>query len=198
MAPRYYATNFEAIIVETDRSLRNNSGVLIKEDGTVQAVWLSYLGDDKVYHYGLATSNFHPILNEIRDDKIPKLRVLNVEFGTLTMNQAHHMGVSEAWIEKVEAADPERHQLLKVERVSSYHDCGLNEGDVLLTLGKKLVKSSYDLDVMYKNDFLDAVVVRKGEEKAIRVSTVPTDDFETDHLVIFCGGTFQRPHQAVH
>jgi hypothetical protein len=84
-----------------------------------------------------------------------------------------------------------------VRKVDSGHGDGLQEGDVLLTLNGKLVTRSPDLDVMYNNEFLEAVVVRKREEKAIKVSTVATEDLETDRMVSFCGATLHRPHQAV-
>jgi hypothetical protein len=204
ITPRYRATNFDAITVDTNQASHSGSGVLIGEDGTVQALWLSYLGErtshsgkDVEYHLGLATPNLLPVLNEIRGGKTPKLRILNVEFQTVQMSQARVMGVSEEWIEKTETADPERHQLFMVRKVDSGHGDGLNEGDVLLTLNGKLVTRSPDLDVMYNNEFLDAVVVRKREEKTIKVSTVATEDLETDRLVSFCGATFHRPHQAV-
>ncbi|KAF2134651.1 trypsin-like serine protease [Dothidotthia symphoricarpi CBS 119687] len=204
ITPRYRATNFDAITVDTNQASHSGSGVLVAEDGTVQALWLSYLGErtshsgkDVEYHLGLATPNLLPILNEIKSGKTPKLRILNVEFQTVQMSQARVMGVSEEWIEKTEQADPERHQLFMVRKVDSGHGDGLLEGDVLLTLNGKLVTRSPDLDVMYNNEFLDAIVVRKREEKVIKVSTVATEDLETDRMVSFCGATFHRPHQAV-
>ncbi|KAF2031894.1 Pro-apoptotic serine protease NMA111 [Setomelanomma holmii] len=204
ITPRYRATNFDAITVETNQASHSGSGVLIAEDGTVQALWLSYLGErtshsgkDVEYHLGLATPNLLPVLNEIKSGNTPKLRILNVEFQTVQMSQARVMGVSEEWIEKTEHADPERHQLFMVRKVDSGHGDGLQEGDVLLTLNGKLVTRSPDLDVMYNNEFLEAVIVRKREEKTIKVSTVATEDLETDRMVSFCGATLHRPHQAV-
>jgi pro-apoptotic serine protease NMA111 len=204
ITPRYRATNFDAITVDTNQASHSGSGVLIAEDGTVQALWLSYLGErtshsgkDVEYHLGLATPNLLPILNEIKSGKTPKLRILNVEFQTVQMSQARVMGVSEEWIEKTEHADPERHQLFMVRKVDSGHGDGMQEGDILLTLNGKLVTRSPDLDVMYNNDFLEAVIVRKREEKTIKVSTVATEDLETDRMVSFCGATLHRPHQAV-
>ncbi|KAL6707831.1 hypothetical protein ACN47E_003731 [Coniothyrium glycines] len=204
ITPRYRATNFDAITVDTNQASHSGSGVLIAEDGTVQALWLSYLGErtshsnkDVEYHLGLATPNLLPVLNEIKSGKTPKLRILNVEFQTVQMSQARVMGVPEEWIEKTEIADPERHQLFMVRKVDSGHGDGLNEGDVLLTLNGKLVTRSPDLDVMYNNEFLDAVVVRKREQKTIRISTVATEALETDRMISFCGATFHRPHQAV-
>jgi S1-C subfamily serine protease len=204
ITPRYRATNFDAITVDTNQASHSACGVLIAEDGTVQALWLSYLGErtshsgkDVEYHLGLATPMILPVLNEIKSGKTPKLRILNVEFQTVQMSQARVMGVSEEWIEKTEIEDPERHQLFMVRKVDSGHEDGLNEGDILLTLNGRLITRAPDLDVMYNNDFLDAVVVRKRQEMSFKVPTVPTEDLETDRVVNFCGATLHRPHQAV-
>ncbi|KAF2012108.1 trypsin-like serine protease [Aaosphaeria arxii CBS 175.79] len=204
VTPRYRATNVDAITVDTNQASHSACGVLIAEDGTVQALWLSYLGErgshsgkDVEYHLGLATPMILPVLREIQSGNTPKLRILNVEFQTVQMSQARVMGVSENWIEKTEHEDPERHQLFMVRKVDSGHEDGLQEGDVLLTLNGRLVTRAPDLDVMYNNEFLDAVVVRKREELSIKVPTVATEDLETDRVVIFCGATLHRPHQAV-
>lgn len=204
ITPRYRATNFDAITVDTSQASQSPCGVLIAEDGTVQALWLSYLGErgpsshkDVEYHLGIATPMLLPVLREIQSGKTPQLRILNVEFQTVQMSQARVMGVSEEWIEKTEQEDPERHQLLMVRKVDSGHEDGLEEGDVLLTLNGKLVTRAPDLDVMYNHEFLDGVVIRKREEKTIRIPTTPTEDLETDRLIIFCGAVLHRPHQAV-
>jgi S1-C subfamily serine protease len=204
LTPRYRATNFDAITVDTTQASHSACGVLISEDGTVQALWLSYLGErasssskDVEYHLGLATPMILPVLKEIQSGNTPKLNILNVEFQTVQMSQARVMGVSEEWIEKTEQEDPERHQLFMVRKVDSGHEDGLQEGDVLLTLNGKLVTRAPDLDIMYTNEHLDAVVVRKRQQMEIKVPTVPTEDLETDRVVIFCGATLHRPHQAV-
>jgi S1-C subfamily serine protease len=203
-SPRYRAINFDAITVDTNQAPHSACGVLIAEDGTVQALWLSYLGErtahagkDTEYHLGLATPMILPVLNEIKSGKTPKLRILNVEFQTVQISQARVMGVAEHWIERTERDDPERHQLFMVRKVDSGHDDGLQEGDILLTLNGTLVTRSSHLDVMYSNEHLDAVIIRKRQEMSLKVPTVPTDDLETDRVVSFCGATLHRPHQAV-
>jgi pro-apoptotic serine protease NMA111 len=86
--------------------------VLVSEDGTVQALWLTYLGErnshsgkDKEYHLGLATPIILPVLQQIQKGIQPKLRILNVEMHTIQMSQARIMGVEEEWIERVERED---------------------------------------------------------------------------------------------
>ncbi|KAF2640388.1 Pro-apoptotic serine protease NMA111 [Massarina eburnea CBS 473.64] len=204
ITPRYRATNFDAITVDTNQASHSACGVLVAEDGTVQALWLSYLGErtshggkDVEYHLGLATPMILPILNEIKSGRTPKLQILNVEFQTVQMSQARVMGVDENWIERCEQEDPERHQLFMVRKVDSGHEEGLQEGDILLTLNGTLVTRSSHLDVMYSNEHLDAVIIRKRQKMNLKVPTVPTGDLETDRVVSFCGATLHRPHQAV-
>jgi len=202
--PRYRAVNLDAITVDTSLSGQCGSGVLVAEDGTVQALWLTYLGErtghsnkDVEYHLGFATPALLPVLDEIKLGKKPNLRILNLETQTVQMSQSRIMGVSEEWIERVEREDPERHQLFMVRKVDAGNVGGLAEGDIILTLNDKLITRVSDLDIMYSNDVLDVVVVRKQQEVRLSVPTVPTSELETDRVVAFCGAVLHRPHHAV-
>lgn len=208
-APRYRAINLDAITVDTGLSGQCGSGVLVSEDGTVEALWLSYLGErssqstkDVEYHLGLATPTLFPILNQIQNNIVPRLRILNVETNTIQMSQVRIMGVHESWISKVAAANPSRHELFMVRKIdcapSTGHDSqSLQEGDIILTLNGKIITRVSELDVMYDHEFLHALVVRSGREVFLKVPTIPTEDLETDRAVIFCGAVLHRPHHAV-
>ena len=208
-APRYRAINLDAITVDTGLSGQCGNGVLVAEDGTVQALWLSYLGErsphsnkDVEYHLGVATPMILPVVNQIRSGIVPKLRILNVETNTIQMSQVRIMGVSESWISKVAEASPSRHQLFMVRKIdcapsSGYDSQSLQEGDIILTLNGKLITRVSELDIMYDNEFLDALVVRGGQEVTLKVPTIPTGDLETDRAIIFCGAVLHRPHHAV-
>lgn len=208
-APRYRAINLDAITVDTNLSGQCASGVLVAEDGTVEALWLSYLGErtahtskDVEYHLGLATPILLPVTDQIQKDITPSLRILNVETNTISMSQVRIMGVSESWITKVAEANSSRHQLFMVRKIDcappSGHDSqSLQEGDIILTLNGKLITRVSELDIMYDNEYLDALIVRGGQEMILKVPTIPTEDFETDRAVIFCGAVLHRPHHAV-
>ena len=84
-----------------------------------------------------------------------------------------------------------------VRKVDCGHNDGLQEGDIILTLNGKLITRISDLDIMYNHEKLEAVIVRKREEMKITISTVPTEDLETDRAIIFCGAILHRPHHAV-
>ncbi|KAK3307619.1 trypsin-like cysteine/serine peptidase domain-containing protein [Chaetomium strumarium] len=207
-APRYRAVNVDAITVDTSLSNQCGSGVLVARDGTVQALWLTYLGErngsthrDEEYHLGLATPTLIPVVKQIQQGVIPKLRMLSVEFRAIQMSQARLMGVSEEWIHQVSLANTSHHQLFMVTKRTferkEQEGGALLEGDVLLTLNGKIITKISDLDVMYSNDELDAVIVRNCQELSLKLPTVAADDVETDHAVSFCGAIIHRPHHAV-
>lgn len=207
-APRYRAVNLDAITVDTNLSSQCGSGVLVKADGTVEALWLTYLGErnqathkDHDYHLGLATPTLIPVIEKIQAGIDPKLRMLSMEFNAIQMSQARIMGVSEEWIKKVAEDNSAHHQLFMVrkrtfERGEKAEDT-LKEGDVLLSLNGKIITRIAELDVMYDHDVLDAIIVREEKEIEMKLHTVRADDIETDRCVSFCGAVLQKPHFAV-
>ncbi|EMR62929.1 putative pro-apoptotic serine protease nma111 protein [Eutypa lata UCREL1] len=205
-APRYRALNVDAITVDTNLSGQCGSGVLVDKDGTVQALWLTYLGErshgsrDEEYHLGLAAPTLLPVLSQIQQDRTPELRMLPMEFRAIAMSQARVMGVSEYWIHQVSLANKNAHQLFMVSKLTferGNHPTVLHEGDIVLTLNGKVITRVSELDVMYSNEVLDAVIVREGEEVQLKVPTVPADGVETDHAISFCGAILHAPHHAV-
>ncbi|RYC61143.1 hypothetical protein CHU98_g5065 [Xylaria longipes] len=205
-APRYRATNVDAITVDTNLSQQCGSGVLVDGAGTVQALWLTYLGErvhgsrDEEYHLGLATPTLLPVLSQIQQEQIPKLRMLSMEFRAIAMSQARIMGVSEEWIEKISEVNKHSHHLFLVSKRTferGNHPSVLLEGDVILTLNGKMITRVTELDIMYSNEVLDAVIVRESQEMHLQVPTVPADDVETDQAISFCGAILHVPHLAV-
>ncbi|KAM3414403.1 hypothetical protein BST61_g11041 [Cercospora zeina] len=207
--PRYRAVNLDAITVDTSLSAQCGSGVLISEDGTVQALWLTYLGErtghnckDIEYHLGCSTPGLLPVINEVRTGKNPQLSILNLETQTIQMAQARVMGVPEEWIDRVEREDPERHQLFMVRKVDANESIKpgeslLLEGDIILTLNDQLITRVTNMDLMYTNPSLNALIIRKQQLLSLTVPTVPTQELETHHILIFCGAVLHRPHHAV-
>ncbi|KAH9891361.1 Pro-apoptotic serine protease NMA111 [Xylariomycetidae sp. FL2044] len=205
-APRYRATNVDAITVDTSLSGQCGSGVLVDKEGTVQALWLTYLGErshgnrDEEYHLGIATPTLLPVLSQIQQGHVPKLRMLSMEFRSIAMAQARVMGVSENWIHEVSVANKHSHQLFMVSKRTferGSHPSVLFEGDIILTLNGKMITRVSELDVMYSHEVLDAVIVRESRELHLKVPTVPADDVETDHAISFCGAVLHTPHLAV-
>ncbi|KAH6685677.1 PDZ domain-containing protein [Plectosphaerella plurivora] len=205
-APRYRAVNVDAITVDTNLSGQCGSGVLVAQDGSVQALWLTYLGErsvsnrDEEYHLGLATPTLLPVISQIQQGLAPRLRLLSLEFRAIKIIQAKDMGVSSEWIDKAIEANKTHHQLFMVSNRTferSEQPGALLEGDVILSLNGKVITRVSELDIMYSHEVLEAVIVRVKKEMTIQVHTVAADEIETDHAVSFCGAVLQRPHHAV-
>ena len=206
-APRYRAMNVDAITVDTNLSGQCGSGVLVATDGTVQALWLTYLGErspsthrDEEYHLGLATPTLLPVVSQIQKGIVPDLRMLSVEFRSIQMSQARLMGVSEEWIHKVSLANTSHHQLFMVTKRTferEEQNEALLEGDILLTLNGKMITKISELDVMYSNELLDATIVRDCKDINLKLGTVAAEGVETHRGVSFCGAVLHRPHHAV-
>jgi len=201
-SPRYRAVNIDAAYVDTHVASRCQDGVLVNEDGVVQALWLTCLGEhsnddtEVEYYLGLASPLLLPIIDQARNDMRPSLRILNVQLLTIDMSEARIMGIAEEWIERVERKDPARHQLLVVHKVD-FGNNSLQERDVILTLNDELITRTSDLDIQYNHESLDAVIVRKRQQISIKVSTISTAELETSRALLFCGATLQCPHHAV-
>ena len=201
-APRYRAINIDAITVDTYLSSQCGTGVLADEKGVVRALWLTFLGEhgngkEVEYHLGLATPSILPIIRSIQNGVVPKLRMLAVELNLVHMSQVRIMGISDAWIRKVEEENRERHQLFMVRKVECGHPAVLEEGDVILSINGKVLTRISELDVMYDRDWLDMAILRNCQEMELRVPTISADGLETDRVIIFCGSVLHGPHLAV-
>jgi pro-apoptotic serine protease NMA111 len=108
--PKIRAINSETLKVDMRLPDRWGSGILINDDGIVQALWLTcfdFDDDGDVYlYYGHATPTILPIFSMVRKGEVPKLRIISVEFETITMSQARDMKVSGEWINRVGVANP--------------------------------------------------------------------------------------------
>jgi pro-apoptotic serine protease NMA111 len=203
-SPSYRCGHVDAITVDTHLAASCPSGVLLSSDGIVEALWLKFLGaDDEERSSGLGTSVLFPVINEIRRGKIPGLRILDLTTESISMNVARSLGLGERWISRVMM---ENHQLFRVSKIDAMLEREstqwneenrpyLHNGDVILTLNRRLITKNSDFDVMYNELYLDVLVLRNGNEVHLRYPTVSVQ--ETSRAVIFGGAQLQAPHRAV-
>lgn len=195
--PRGRPINVDRIDVETRIGAYCSSGVLVAEDGSIQALWVVYEVEDlDEACFGLSSQAIVPIAEKLSQGIIPSLRSLSVELAAVTIIEARVMGVSEEWISQVQSRSSDR-RLFMVKRASSGLPNSLEEGDILLTLDGKLVTQLSDVEAMYWKESLDVVAVRSGEQISFKAQTVLEDEFETSRVVNFCGLTAQKPHRTV-
>ncbi len=204
-SPRYRGTNVDSVSVDTNLASQCGSGVLADRDGTIRALWLSYMGErtneyrDVEYKMGIDITALQNVIKNIQiNGKVPEnMRYLETEFYAIQIVQARIRGVSEEWIKKILQVSGDRVQLLSVYK-TAFGPCNvLTEGDIILALNDKIVTKVSDLGGQYDNEELEFTIVRQKKQMKIKVPTVPIEGIETDHIVVWCGAVLQKPHQAV-
>ncbi|CDK29684.1 unnamed protein product [Kuraishia capsulata CBS 1993] len=207
-APRYRGTNLEGLQIDSNLSSQCGSGVLCDTDGTVRALWLTYLGErtgdcDAVYRLGLDITEINPIIEELSNGRVPDLRMIDAEFTTISIAVARVRGVPEEWIQKMEEDDSgkDRLQFIMVLRssaqLSGKPSVNLVAGDTVLAINGKRVSRFRDLDVMHTSQEMTFTVVRRTEIIDVVVESEPLDSFNTNQVVFWAGACIQAPHHGV-
>ena len=206
-SPRYKATNVEAVLVDSTAGQKCSSGVLADKDGTVRAFWLSCDGEeDKMYTMGVNVTDIMWELEFLRDGKLPDLKIIDVEFGSILIATARINGVPESWIKQIEDHATDKLQFLYVPSVSTNLDnkpaCDLKPGDIVLSVNGKLITRFRDVDSIIKElapetEFLTFKVVREKQMIDIQVKVTRTANFLTKQVVFWSGCALQEPHHGV-
>lgn len=204
LAPRYRGTNLECIVLDSKITHECLSGVLADDDGTVRAIWLSYLGEpnDSVYRMGLDVTDIKDVVSELQKNNVPKnLRILDAEFRSTTVFTSRARGVSQEWIDKYEKDATDQIQFLSVTRVAapslSGVACPLKTGDIVLSVDGQIVKDMRGLKSMYTKEVLEFKIMRQKKEMSLQVPTIDTSALETSHVVFWSGVLLQPPHFGV-
>ncbi|KAI5961230.1 NMA111 [Candida pseudojiufengensis] len=198
VAPRYRGTNLECVLLDSKITHECNTGILTDYDGTVRAFWLSYLGEsnEQSYKMGLDVTDVLDVINSLKQNIIPKnIRMLNVEFASVTVFQGRTRGVPQKWIDRFEEEAEDQIKFLSVDRVAAGSPNPLKVGDIVLSVNDKPVKSMRDFASMYHNEQLNFKIIRQKKELDIVIPTVTT--LETSNVVYWSGALIQKPHLGV-
>ncbi|KAG7661373.1 NMA111 [[Candida] subhashii] len=203
-APRYRGTNLEVILLNNKIAHECDAAILVDDDGTVRAFWLTYLGENNevTYRMGLDVTDVKDVIDLLQANKIPKnLRILDAEFASMTVFNGRARGVSQEWITKYEEASHDRIRFLAVDRVAASSlgqpASPLKTGDIVLSVNGKLVKSMRDFSCMYEDKSLEFRIVRQKKEMTLQVPTIDTSTLDTSHVVFWSGALLQTPHYSV-
>ncbi|KAI8925994.1 trypsin-like cysteine/serine peptidase domain-containing protein [Entophlyctis helioformis] len=205
--PRFRAINIESINLDTPLGHQCSSGVLADSQGRVQALWLSFLGErsqsghDNEYHMGMdirfVIQNVLPSLVQgIR----PRLVGLAAEFSPIQISQSRNMGLTDAWVARIEASNPNKRQLFLVRKAETGSKTAevLRDLDLVLSIDGKIVTDVSELDMQAGwGESVQMVVLRDNVEMTLEVPTVVMDGDETQRIVLWGGAVLHAPHKAV-
>ncbi|KAG7397892.1 serine protease [Phytophthora boehmeriae] len=172
--PRYKAGNVE--VLHFDRITKSVGGVFINDEGEVNALWLSFSYQDnsgrKEVFRGLPVSLVRPTIDELSASRIPaSVNILPAQLLTYSLSKARSgLGLSDAWIQKLEACYEDKRQVLGIKRCAAGTDCAtkFESGDLLLAIDGQVVVRDADVEraVDGKTE-LTALVVRNQQEMEV-------------------------------
>jgi len=196
--PRWRPTNVEKI--ELNDSSFGCGGVIASQDGKVRALWVTYIvpGDknDIQVQHGLSVQLLEPVLSSPSS-----MFSLPAELWTMKLSQARELGLSEAWVAKVEAAQHSRHTILQVLGVpASEAKRHLHAADIVLDVNGVTPTRLSDISGLLANTSPEwkCTVLRGGQELQItvplRAITYPTS---RTPIIGWAGAKIQAAYTAV-
>lgn len=202
--PRWRAMNVEG--VKIDDSLNSQGGLITNDQGQVQALWVSYSsqnekGKDISFMSGLLSCLVKPTLEKFLESgsKIV-FKGLDAELWTMRIAAARTLGLSDAWVKKIEESGSTRHTLLYVLNILDERSpCAkvLNVGDVILSVNGNLVTRMSHMMLVHQQDNIDMIILRDGNELNVNVPMSEFSGYETTRVIGWQGALIQRPYKAV-
>ncbi|MEJ2514983.1 MAG: trypsin-like peptidase domain-containing protein [Gammaproteobacteria bacterium] len=196
---RFRESNLESIQLVNGPS--DFDGVLADEKGRVLGMWSSFAFDagrtTEQSNEGMPGYLVAEVAELARGDR--ELRSLESELSELPLASARRLGLSEEWVRRLEAHDPERRQALQVTRLVAGSPAAslLKPGDVLLSVNDNVVSRFREVEVAAQVPVARVVVWREGEALSLEVPTVQLDGSGVDRVVQWAGALLQAPHRPM-
>ncbi len=201
----YHPLNVEVLHLHKDFIC--DAGVLLDDDGDVEALWLPFLTVPVETHVGVQVSLLMPALEKLQQGILPpECRMLEVELAKVRKSDVQVFGVSKGMIllrivqgfwlihHKDTIENFPHRKFIRVAKVScSQEQTGLAAGDILLMLGDNAVTQMSDLRDMFTLENLSMSVIRNRTEIRVNVPTVATSR-RSDRVVWFSGAQLEPPH----
>ena len=177
-------------------------GVLADDAGRVRGLWASFASDNGremvQENRGVSSELVAETLDIVRQGR--PLHSLEAEFTPQSLASARRLGLSDAWVLRIEKANPAAREVLSVARVVAGTDAArmLQPGDILLAIDDKAVTQFRDVELAVANkEVVNATVWREAGEKTLMVKTATLSGSDVERLVQWAGATLQAPHRAI-
>jgi S1-C subfamily serine protease len=176
-------------------------GVLADRGGRVRALWSSFAsesGRDFVQvNRGMPVDVVLEMLAAVRDGT--PLYSLEAEFEAVSIAAARKLGLSDAWVARLESLGTAQRQALSISRVVAGSPAAdvLREGDLLLAVDGRPVNRPRAVELMTRAPRVSVTVLRDGREATIDVATAPLGGGDIDRLMLWAGAVLHVPHRAM-
>jgi S1-C subfamily serine protease len=176
-------------------------GLIADRHGDVVALWSSFAYENgrelEQQNMGIPASLVQAMLEYARDGR--PLYSAETEFGLLSLAEARRLGLGEQWIERLTAHNPQRRQVLTIERLVAGSPAAqsLVPGDLLLAVDGRVVNSFSDVSAAVRAPRVELTLWRSGAELVVPLDTVLLSGHDIDRVLIWAGATLQEPHRAI-
>jgi S1-C subfamily serine protease len=176
-------------------------GVVANDKGEVVALWSSFAfetqRDLEQMNRGIPADLVMEMLGIVENGK--PLYSLDAEFDVDSLASARTLGLPDEWVRRFEKHNPQRRQVLSVDRlVAGSSAAGLLEpGDLLLAIDGNVVNRFREVERAVQRGDLSVTVWRDGAEKTFTMQSMALNGRDIDRIVIWAGATLQAPHRAM-
>jgi S1-C subfamily serine protease len=176
-------------------------GVLTDEKGDVLAMWSSFAFESQreleQINRGIPSDLVSEMLGVVADSR--PLYSFEAEFDVQSLAGARELGLPDEWVRRFEEHNPQRRQVLGVNRLVAGSPAAalLEPGDLLLAIDGKVVNRFREVERAVQSPAVSVTVWRDGAEKTLPMKTVALNGRDIDRVLIWAGATLQAPHRAM-
>jgi len=196
---RFRDSNIEAIDLVNPPG--DFDGVIANEKGDVLALWSSFAfesqHDLEQVNHGIPAEIVTQMIDTVIADR--PMYSFEAEFDVESLASARKLGLPDSWVRRFEKHDPERRQVLSIDRlVAGSPAAALFEpGDLVLSVDGNVVDRFREVERAVQKPEVSVTLWRDGAEKTVQLATVPLSGHDIDRVLIWAGATLQAPHRAM-
>jgi pro-apoptotic serine protease NMA111 len=133
----------------------------------------------------------------VRDGRA--LHSLEAELQPVPLASARKLGLTDAWVQRMEQHSPERRQVLGVQRLVGGSPAAqlLKSGDLILDVDGVVVNRFREVERAVQKSSVRLTVLRAGKEQVVDVPTVVLGGRDLDRIIVWSGAVLQKPHRAL-
>ena len=196
---RFRDSNLEAVSLINPPG--DYDGVLADEKGNVLALWSSFAFETQreleQVNRGMPAELVSEMIGVVAGGR--PLYSFEAEFNVQSLAGARELGLPEEWMHRFEEHNPQRRQVLGIDRLVAGSPAAalLVPGDLLLAIDGKVVNRFREVERAVQKPRVKVTVWRDGAEKTLEMNSVALDGRDIDRVVIWAGATLQAPHRAM-
>jgi S1-C subfamily serine protease len=196
---RFRDSNLEAVSLINPPG--DYDGVLADEKGNVLALWSSFAFESQreleQVNRGMPAELVSEMIGVVADGR--PLYSFEAEFSVQSLAGARELGLPDEWVRRFEEHNPQRRQVLGVDRLVAGSPAAalLEPGDLVLAIDGKVVNRFREVERAVQSPEVKVSVWRDGAEKTLQMKTVALDGRDIDRVLIWAGATLQAPHRAM-